>query len=146
ARELGMGGAGLVLLVNAAVLVAMRVLGRRLPDRVGPRRAAAAGVLLAASGIGLAAALPSPAGPPFRAARFRPGHPPPPSPPRLATRRSSSSRSGVRRRTGGAPRWAASRRSGGSASRSVRPSSDSWPPSGGTASRTPPERRSPPQA
>jgi len=57
ARELGMQGAGLVLLVNAAVLVAMRVLGRRLPDRVGPRRAASAGVLLAAGGIGLAAAL-----------------------------------------------------------------------------------------
>ena len=74
ARELGMQGAGLVLLVNAAVLVAMRVLGRRLPDRVGPRRAASVGVLLAAGGIGLAAALGSPAGLYLGAAVFGAGH------------------------------------------------------------------------
>jgi len=74
ARELGMQGAGLVLLVNAAVLVAMRVLGRRLPDRVGPRRAASAGVLLAAGGIGLAAVLGSPAGLYLGAAVFGAGH------------------------------------------------------------------------
>jgi len=74
ARELGMQGAGLVLLVNAAVLVAMRVLGRRLPDRVGPRRAASTGVLLAAGGIGLAAALKSPAGLYLGAAIFGAGH------------------------------------------------------------------------
>ena len=74
ARELGMQGAGLVLLVNAAVLVAMRVLGRRLPDRVGPRRAASAGVMLAAGGIGLAAALGSPAGLYLGAAIFGAGH------------------------------------------------------------------------
>jgi MFS family permease len=74
ARELGMQGAGLVLLVNAAVLVAMRVLGRRLPDRVGPRRAASTGVLLAAAGIGLAAALGSPAGLYLGAAVFGAGH------------------------------------------------------------------------
>jgi MFS family permease len=74
ARELGMQGAGLVLLVNAAVLVAMRVLGRRLPDRVGPRKAASAGVVLAAGGIGLAAALGSPAGLYLGAAVFGAGH------------------------------------------------------------------------
>ena len=74
ARELGMQGAGLVLLVNAAVLVAMRVLGRRLPDRVGPRRAASSGVMLAAGGIGLAAALGSPAGLYLGAAIFGAGH------------------------------------------------------------------------
>jgi MFS family permease len=74
ARELGMGGAGLVLLVNAAVLVAMRVLARRLPDRVGPRRAASAGVLLAAGGIGLVAALGSPLGLYLGAAIFGAGH------------------------------------------------------------------------
>ncbi|HEY1317208.1 MAG TPA: MFS transporter [Gaiella sp.] len=74
ARELGMQGAGLVLLVNAAVLVAMRVLGRRLPDRVGPRRAASVGVLLAAGGIGLAAVLGSPAGLYLGAAIFGAGH------------------------------------------------------------------------
>ena len=74
ARELGMQGAGLVLLVNAAVLVAMRVLGRRLPDRVGPRRAASSGVMLAAGGIGLAAALHSPAGLYLGAAIFGAGH------------------------------------------------------------------------
>lgn len=74
AKELGMEGAGLVLLVNAAVLVAMRVLGRRLPDRVGPRRAASAGVLLAAGGLALAAALERPAGLYLGAAIFGAGH------------------------------------------------------------------------
>ncbi len=74
ARELGMQGAGLVLLVNAAVLVSMRVLARRLPDRVGPRRAASAGVLLAAGGLALPAAVAQPAALYAGAAIFGAGH------------------------------------------------------------------------
>ena len=46
ARQLGMAGAGLVLLTNAAVLVSIRIFGRRLPDRLGVRRATTIGVLL----------------------------------------------------------------------------------------------------
>jgi MFS family permease len=74
ARELGMEGAGLVLLVNAAVLVAMRVLGRKLPDRLGAYRSATAGVSLAALGIALPAIFASPAGLYAGAALFGSGH------------------------------------------------------------------------
>jgi MFS family permease len=55
AQELGMHGAGLVLLANAAVLLAMRIFGRKLPDRLGARRGATAGVLFAVAGLTLPA-------------------------------------------------------------------------------------------
>jgi MFS family permease len=55
ARALGMHGAGLVLLVNALVLIAMRILGRTVPDRLGGHRAAAAGLVFGAIGISLPA-------------------------------------------------------------------------------------------
>lgn len=74
AQELGMPGAGLVLLVNAAVLVAMRVFGRRLPDRLGPRLSATAGVALSAAGLTLPALVPHSAGLYAGAALFGAGH------------------------------------------------------------------------
>jgi MFS family permease len=74
AKELGMQGAGLVLLVNAAVLVSVRVFGRRLPDRLGPRRSAVAGVALSAVGLALPAVIVAPAGLYLGAALFGAGH------------------------------------------------------------------------
>jgi MFS family permease len=74
AKELGMHGAGLVLLVNAAVLVAMRVFGRRLPDRLGPRRSATTGVSLSAVGLALPALVVQPSGLYLGAALFGAGH------------------------------------------------------------------------
>ena len=74
ARELGMAGAGLVLLVNAAVLLTIRVFGRKLPDRLGARRAAAAGVAFTALGTAVPAVLTEPAGLYLGAAAFGTGH------------------------------------------------------------------------
>jgi MFS family permease len=74
ARELGMSGAGPVLLVNAAVLVAMRVFGRRLPDRLGAHRSAIAGVGISAIGLATPAVWAHPAGLYAGAALFGAGH------------------------------------------------------------------------
>jgi len=74
ARELGMDGAGLVLLVNAIVLVSLRIFGRKLPDRLGARRAATAGVTLTALGLSLPAIFAQPAGLYAGAAVFGSGH------------------------------------------------------------------------
>ena len=74
ARQLGMAGAGLVLLTNAAVLVSIRILGRRLPDRLGVRRATTIGVFFAALGAALPAIYPHPAGLYLGAASFGIGH------------------------------------------------------------------------
>lgn len=74
ARELGMAGAGLVLLVNATVLVSMRVFARRLPDQLGGRRAATVGVSLAAFGLALPAIVAHPGGLYGGAAAFGAGH------------------------------------------------------------------------
>jgi MFS family permease len=74
ARELGMQGAGLVLAVNAVVLIAMRVFGRRLPDRLGPRRSAMTGLCFVAVGLALPAVLTVPAGLYLSAAGFGVGH------------------------------------------------------------------------
>ena len=49
ARDLGLSGAGAVFALNALIVVAIRSVGRRIPDRVGPRRAGiASGVLVTA--------------------------------------------------------------------------------------------------
>jgi len=62
ARELGLGGAGLVFTLNAVVVIAVRLLGRTIPDRFGPRRAATVAMVLAASGLGVIALVQTPAG------------------------------------------------------------------------------------
>jgi MFS family permease len=51
ARDLGLGGAGKVFFLYSVVVVGIRVFGRRLPDRLGPKRAA--GAALAATSAGL---------------------------------------------------------------------------------------------
>lgn len=53
ARELGLGGAGVAFLLYAGVVLAIRVLGRELPDRLGSHRSAR--LALALSGVGLLA-------------------------------------------------------------------------------------------
>jgi MFS family permease len=74
AQELGMAGAGPVLLVNAAVLVAMRVFGRRLPDRLGAGRAAGLGLSLSGVGLAVPAVFAEPAALYLGAAVFGAGH------------------------------------------------------------------------
>jgi MFS family permease len=51
ARELGLDGAGAVFLTYSAVIVATRILGRQIPDRIGPKRTAGFALLLLASGL-----------------------------------------------------------------------------------------------
>jgi MFS family permease len=74
AQELGMRGAGLVLLANAAVLLAMRIFGRKLPDRLGARRSATAGVLFAVAGLTVPALVAHPGALYLGAALFGAGH------------------------------------------------------------------------
>jgi MFS family permease len=62
ARELGLGGAGAVFAVNAVVVVAIRSVGRKIPDRVGSKRAATAALVLVASGFTIIAAVQMAAG------------------------------------------------------------------------------------
>lgn len=51
ARELGLEGAGTVFFVFSATVVGIRVLGRRIPDRLGPKRAAGAALVFLAVGL-----------------------------------------------------------------------------------------------
>ena len=51
ARELGLDGAAPLFVVFAVVVVTIRVLGRRIPDRLGPRRASSVALVLLASGL-----------------------------------------------------------------------------------------------
>lgn len=51
ARELGLDGAGTVFLVYAAIVVLIRIVGRRIPDRLGPTRAATLALCLLAAGL-----------------------------------------------------------------------------------------------
>jgi MFS family permease len=74
ALELGMAGAGPVMLVNAAVLVSIRVFGRRLPDRLGERGASSTGLAFAALGFALPAVFPHPGALYAGAASFGIGH------------------------------------------------------------------------
>jgi MFS family permease len=62
AREIGMDGAGAVFALNATVVVAIRSLGRRIPDRAGPKRTATLALVLVAAGFASVAALDSPLG------------------------------------------------------------------------------------
>lgn len=51
ARELGMDGAGAVFLVFSAVVVATRILGRQIPDRLGPKRTSGTALVLISCGL-----------------------------------------------------------------------------------------------
>ncbi len=51
ARELGLDGGGAVFLVYAAVIVATRIIGRRIPDTLGPKRTSGAALALIAVGL-----------------------------------------------------------------------------------------------
>ena len=51
ARELGMDGAGTVFLVFSIVVVATRIVARKAPDRLGPKRASGTALLLIAAGL-----------------------------------------------------------------------------------------------
>jgi MFS family permease len=51
ARELGLGGGGPVFLVYAAVILVTRTLGRRIPDRFGPKATSGVALLVLAAGL-----------------------------------------------------------------------------------------------
>ena len=51
ARELGLDGAAPLFAVFALIVVTIRVLGRRIPDRLGPKRASGVALVLLASGL-----------------------------------------------------------------------------------------------
>jgi MFS family permease len=51
ARELGLGGAGWVFFVYSAIVVGIRIFGRRLPDRLGAKQASGTALLLLAAGL-----------------------------------------------------------------------------------------------
>lgn len=74
ARELGMSGAGLVFAVNACVVLAIRGLGRKIPDRLGPRRGVATGLAINVAGLAIVALSGHPAGLFVGTAFFYAGH------------------------------------------------------------------------
>jgi MFS family permease len=51
ARELGLSGAGWVFFVYSAIVISIRIFGRRLPDRLGAKRASTAALALLAAGL-----------------------------------------------------------------------------------------------
>jgi MFS family permease len=51
ARDIGLGGAGWVFLLYSAIVVAIRIFGRRLPDRLGAKQAAGSALGLLAAGL-----------------------------------------------------------------------------------------------
>jgi MFS family permease len=62
ARELGLGGAGTVFLTYSGIVVCLRILARRVPDRLGPKRAAALALTLIAAGLATIGIWSEPAG------------------------------------------------------------------------------------
>jgi MFS family permease len=62
ARELGLDGAAPVFALNAVIVVSVRSVGRKIPDRFGPRRTATAAVILASAGLATIALIHDPAG------------------------------------------------------------------------------------
>jgi MFS family permease len=55
ARDLGLGGAGALFLLFSALVVTVRILGARLPDRWGPRRTVTLGFTGIAAGLAVVA-------------------------------------------------------------------------------------------
>jgi MFS family permease len=62
ARELGLDGAGAAFLLFSVVVVAIRIFGRTLPDRLGPKRASGAALTLLAIGLATIGLWSEPAG------------------------------------------------------------------------------------
>jgi MFS family permease len=62
ARELGLDGAGRVFALNAAIVIAVRLVGRKIPDRIGARRAATVAMVLTSAGLATIATVQTPPG------------------------------------------------------------------------------------
>jgi MFS family permease len=62
ARELGMGGAGVPFVMYALVVVVLRVIGAKWPDRFGAARVSGAALAVSAVGLALIGLFPSPEG------------------------------------------------------------------------------------
>ena len=62
ALDVGLDGSRVVLLVFAAIVVGIRSLGARIPDRLGPARATRIAMALSAAGLAVVGAWPTPAG------------------------------------------------------------------------------------
>ena len=62
AQELGLDGAAPLFVVFAVIVVTIRVLGRRIPDRLGPKRASGVALVLLASGLLVVGVWSSPVG------------------------------------------------------------------------------------
>ncbi len=62
AREIGLSGSRFVFVTFSAILILMRTLGARVPDRLGPLRSALVALVGTAAGLGLAGGWQTPAG------------------------------------------------------------------------------------
>ncbi|HWH23269.1 MAG TPA: MFS transporter [Candidatus Limnocylindria bacterium] len=62
ARELGMGGAGMPFVIYALVVVVLRVIGAKWPDRFGAARVSGAALVVSALGLALIGVFASPEG------------------------------------------------------------------------------------
>jgi len=51
ARELGLDGVGSLFLLLAVIIVGIRIVGRRIPDRLGPKRASSLALVLLSTGL-----------------------------------------------------------------------------------------------
>jgi predicted MFS family arabinose efflux permease len=59
AREVGLGGAGAPLVLYALIVVALRIVGARWPDRFGAARLSGAALVISALGLGIIGLVPS---------------------------------------------------------------------------------------
>lgn len=62
ARELGMGGAGMPFVIYALVVIVLRLIGAKWPDRFGAARLSGAALVVSALGLATIGLLPSPEG------------------------------------------------------------------------------------
>jgi MFS family permease len=62
ARDVGLGGAGVPLVLYALIVVGLRIVGARIPDRFGAARVSGAALAISAVGLAIIGLAPSPAG------------------------------------------------------------------------------------
>ena len=62
ARDLGMGGAGMVLGLFSGIVVVIRSVGAKIPDRIGAARATRVALALSATGLAMVGLWQTPAG------------------------------------------------------------------------------------